>query len=154
MQGVKHLIGCRCILPTLKNRDDAPLHQFVVFSIINNEDKLLEKMVNCNNCGVVHNVTGLCESKIVDGKELSSAVMTVEDIAMMLPDGVTNILKTYEKALPDYEHARFILDNEKTGEFISLTSEIIEDKKAGKVLHYQGQGKFIIEPYQVDDMIK
>jgi len=154
MQGVKHLIGCRCILPTLKNRDNAPLHQFVVFSIIDDKDELIEKVVNCNNCGVSHNIVGLCQSNVIEGKELSKAAMTIEDITIMLPDGVVNILKSYEKTLPDYEHVKFIIDNERAGEFISLTSEVIEDKKAGKVLHYQGLGKFIIEPYQVDEMIK
>jgi hypothetical protein len=154
MQGVKHLIGCRCILPTLKNRDNAPLHQFVVFSIIDDKDELIEKVVNCNNCGVSHNIVGLCQSNVIEGKELSKAAMTIEDITIMLPDGVVSILKSYEKTLPDYEHVKFIIDNERAGEFISLTSEVIEDKKAGKVLHYQGLGKFIIEPYQVDEMIK
>ena len=141
-------------MPTLKNRDNAPLHQFVVFSIIDDKDELIEKVVNCNNCGVSHNIVGLCQSNVIEGKELSKAAMTIEDITIMLPDGVVSILKSYEKTLPDYEHVKFIIDNERAGEFISLTSEVIEDKKAGKVLHYQGLGKFIIEPYQVDEMIK
>jgi len=126
----------------------------VVFSIIDDKDELIEKVVNCNNCGVSHNIVGLCQSNVIEGKELSKAAMTIEDITIMLPDGVVNILKSYEKTLPDYEHVKFIIDNERAGEFISLTSEVIEDKKAGKVLHYQGLGKFIIEPYQVDEMIK
>jgi|TARA_B110000196_G_C20927301_1_gene558238 hypothetical protein len=126
----------------------------VVFSIIDDKDELIEKVVNCNNCGVSHNIVGLCQSNVIEGKELSKAAMTIEDITIMLPDGVVSILKSYEKTLPDYEHVKFIIDNERAGEFISLTSEVIEDKKAGKVLHYQGLGKFIIEPYQVDEMIK
>ena len=154
MQGVKHLIECRCILPTLKNRANAPVHKFVVFSVIDDKDELIKKVVNCNNCGISHNITGLCQSSIITGTELSRAAMTIEDLAMMIPEGIVNILKSYEKALPDYEHVKFIIDNERAGEFVTLTSEVIDDKKAGKVLHYQGSGKFIIEPYQVDEMIK
>jgi len=153
MQGVKHLIECRCILPTLKNRENAPLHKFIVFSVINDKDEITKKIVNCNNCGVAHNIIGLCQSKIINGKELSRVAMTIEDISLMLPEGVTAVLKSHEKTLPDYEHAKFIIDNERAGEFITLTSEIIENKKMGKVLHYQGLGKFIIEPYQIDETI-
>ena len=34
-------------------------------------------------------------------------------MSLMLPDGVVAILKSHEKALPDYEHVKFIIDNEK-----------------------------------------
>jgi len=154
MQGVKHLIECRCILPTLKNRDNAPVHKFVVFSIINDNDEIEQKIVNCNNCGIAHNIIGLCQSKIMSGKELSKSALTIEDMSLMLPDGVVAILKSHEKTLPDYEHVKFIIDNEKTGEFVTLTSEVMDEKKVGKVLHYKGLGKFIIEPYQIDEMLK
>lgn len=154
MQGLKHLITCRCILPTLKNKKDAPLHKFVVFSIIDDHDVFEKKIVNCNNCGIAHNVTGACRSDIIQGKEMSKAALTIDDLTLMLPGGVANLLNTHGKALPDYEHAKFIIDNEKVGEFITLSSEIIEDKKAGKVLHYKGQGKFIIEPFQIDEILQ
>lgn len=154
MQGVKHLIPCRCILPTLKNRENAPLHKFIVFSIIDDNDEATAKIVNCNNCGVSHNVTGICKSQILGNKELSKSAMTIEDLALMLPEGVSSILKSHEKTLPDYEHVKFMIDNEISGEFITLTSEVIDDKKVGKVLHYRGDGKFTIEPYQIDETLK
>ena len=154
MQGLKHLIECRCILPTLKNKPGAPLHKFIVFSIIDNNDNFQEKIVNCNNCGIAHSIIGLCTSKILHGKEMSKAALTIEDLTMMLPNGVSGILSTHEKTLPDYEHAKFIIDNEKVDDFITLSSEVIDDKRVGKVLHYKGEGKFIIEPYQIDEVLQ
>ncbi len=154
MQGFKHLIQCRCILPTLKNKPGAPLHKFVVFSVIDDSDTFIKKIVNCNNCGVTHNVIGPCQSEIVQGKEMSRAALTIEDLSLMLPEGVVGLLKSHEKTLPDYEHAKFIIDNEMVGDFITLSSEIAEGKRMGKVLHYKGEGKFIIEPYQIDEVIQ
>ncbi|HIK67016.1 MAG TPA: hypothetical protein EYF95_03470 [Flavobacteriales bacterium] len=153
MQGLKHLVKCRCILPTLKTRADPPLHQFIVFSIVE-KDVVLEKIVNCNNCGIAHRIIDICKSVIMDNVESSKSVMTIEDMAIMLPESVSTILQTYEKDLPDYEHAHFILLHEVRGDFIVLSSEIAEEKKLGKVLTYRGEGKFIIEPYSIDGMLK
>jgi len=154
MKGLKHLIECRCILPTLKNRKDAPLHKFIVFSVVDENDEVMPKIVNCNNCGVSHNVIGICKSQILNNKEMSRSAMTIDDIALMIPEGVSSILKSHEKTLPDYEHVKFMIDNNIQGDFITLTSEVIDDKKVGKVLHYRGEGKFTIEPYQIDEMLK
>jgi hypothetical protein len=152
MLGTKHLIECRCILPTLKNKADPPLHKFIVFSLISDDDRVVEKIVNCNNCGVSHKVIDICQSEIIKNMELSKAAMTIEDVALMIPESVKSILHTYNKALPDYEHTKFIIEHERVGEFVVLSSETLDGKKAGKVLHYQGEGKFIIEPYQIDEL--
>ena len=85
---------------------------------------------------------------------MSRAALTIEDLSLMLPEGVVGLLKSHEKTLPDYEHAKFIIDNEMVGDFITLSSEIAEGKRMGKVLHYKGEGKFIIEPYQIDEVIQ
>ena len=153
MQGLKHLIKCRCILPTLKTRPDAPLHQFIVFSIVD-KGIVLEKIANCNNCGIAHRVTDICKSTIMEKVESSQSVMTIEDFIVMLPESVATILQTYEKALPDYEHVHFILQHEVRGDFIVLSSELAEHKKLGKVLTYRGEGKFIIEPYSIDEILR
>ena len=113
---MKHLIECRCILPTLKKRDNPPLHKFVVFSKINNPDQVEEKFVSCNNCGILHKVYDLCRSEIVKNVEGTSASMTIDDIIMMLPESIGKILSQYERDLPDYEHALFMIEEEQKGE--------------------------------------
>lgn len=146
-KGIKHLIQCRCILPTLKGRNNPPLHSFVVFSVIDTSGKLIEKHTSCNNCGVMHTITEVCKSSIVQNVDGSSAQVTKEDIAMFLPDSVNNMLESYNKELPDYEHVKFMIDENVTDEFVVLDQEFNEGKKSGKILKYKGSNKFEVEPF-------
>jgi len=152
MRGVKHLIECRCILPTLKNRDNPPSHKFVVFSILDENNDVEEKVVSCNNCDINHLVHDICDSKIMTA-EGTVATLTTEDISAMLPESVVSVLETYEKTLPDYEHINFMINENKTEDFLVLTSEISDDKKVGKILRYKGDNRFIIEPYSTSDVV-
>ena len=151
--GIKHLLQCRCILPTLKKRKDPPLHQFKVFSIQEN-GKIVEKMVTCNNCGVVHRVHEVCRSSIMNNVEGTKSSVTIDDISLMIPESILSILKSYEKELPDYEHIKFMLDDEKVGEFIILSQEFNEGRRTGKVLKYKGNRRFEIEPFSMAETIE
>jgi len=151
VRGIKHLVQCRCILPTLKNRKNPPFHQFIVFSTLK-DDKVEEKIVTCNNCGVNHLVKDICTSEFLTS-EGTTATLTLEDVKMMIPESVASILETYDKDLPDYEHAHFILSYNQIDSFIVLSSEIVDEKKVGKILRYKGEMKFIIEPYSTAEMI-
>ena len=152
MKGIKHLVECRCILPTLKDRDNPPFHKFVVFSIVDKNDNVKEKMVSCNNCDINHLINDLCGSKIMTA-EGTVATLTREDIGMMLPESVVSVLETYEKTLPDYEHINFMINQNKVEDFLVLTSDISDNKKVGKILRYKGGGRFIIEPYSTSDIV-
>ena len=152
LKGVKHLVQCRCILPTMKNRSDPPLHQFIVFSV-EKDGKILEKLVTCNNCGIVHEVYELCRSNIVDGVEGTKSSITLEDISVMLPESVRNLLQSYEKELPDYEHAHFMIEENMVGDFIILSQEFNDERRSGKVLKYKGKGKFEIEPFSRSETV-
>jgi hypothetical protein len=152
LMGVKHLISCRCILPTMKNKSDPPLHKFVVFSIQEN-DKTLEKLVTCNNCGVVHRVFEICRSDILNNFEGTRSSLTLEDISMQLSESIRDILVSYEKELADYEHIKFMIDENVIDDFIVLSQEFNDDRKSGKVLKYKGDGKFAIEPFSRSEII-
>jgi hypothetical protein len=151
MKGIKHLIQCRCILPTLKNRKNPPLHKFIAFSILE-DDKVQNKIVSCNNCGVNHLINDMCSSEFLSS-ETTAASLTLEDIKVMIPDGVVSMLETYEKDLPDYEHINFMMVHEQVNDFLVLTSESTDEKKVGKILRYKGENKFIIEPYSTTEII-
>ncbi len=153
LRGVKHLIQCRCILPTMKNRSDPPLHKFIVFSV-EKDGTILKKMVTCNNCGIVHEVYEICKSRIVDGVEGTKSSITIEDVSLMLPDSVQQLLRSYERELPDYEHIKFMIDEERTGDFIMLSQEFNDGRRTGKVLKYKGKGKFEIEPFSRSETIE
>lgn len=153
LKGVKHLIRCRCILPTLKGRDNPPLHEFVVFSVIK-DDKVIESTAQCNNCGITHKIVDLCKSVIVPNSENSGATITVEDIKLSLPENVNSIMESNNRELADYQHLQFLIENNDTTGFVILSKETIDDKQQGKLLKYKGGGKFAIEPFSTQESIK
>jgi hypothetical protein len=136
----------------MKNKSDPPLHKFVVFSIQEN-DKTLEKLVTCNNCGVVHRVFEICRSDILNNFEGTRSSLTLEDISMQLSESIRDILVSYEKELADYEHIKFMIDENVIDDFIVLSQEFNDDRKSGKVLKYKGDGKFAIEPFSRSEII-
>ena len=156
MRGVKHIIECRCILPTLKNRIDPPLHKFIVFSVINDNDAINEKYSQCNNCGIVHKIIDLCQSEIIHSREDLKSALTIEDIKFTLPESVTNILEIYDCDLATYEHVKFMYDFNVKDEFTILTKEMDETgtRIEGKVLRYKEGKTFSIEPFSSQETIQ
>jgi len=153
MRGTKHMIKCRCILPTLKNKQDPPVHQFIVFSVIDAQEKVCEKHVQCNNCGIVHKVYDLCKSEIVSNKEVLKSAMTIEDIRFTLPESVAKILESYDCDLPTHEHVKFMYDFNVRGGFTILTKENDGEVTEGKILRYKGEKAFTIEPFVKQERI-
>lgn len=145
--GQKHLIQCRCILPTMKRHLDPPLHSFVAFSIIDENGTMIPKKVSCNNCGALHEIRELCVSKIVPGVEGDTAGLTIEDVKPFLPESICSILSTYNAELPDYEYVKFMIEENLIGEWLVLTNELNEGRRSGKILKYKGGNKFEIEPF-------
>jgi len=148
MQGTKHLIECRCILPTYKKSNNPPLHKFVVFSVIDADNRVIKKLAQCNNCGIIHSVTDLCESEISHSQEEAKNILTIKDISLSLPPDVRQILESYDADLPTHEQVQFMIAVEQVGGFIILGSDDDGDLHSGKLLKYEGRGKFSIEPFQ------
>lgn len=146
MNGIKHLIECHCVLPQFREKKDPVFHKFVVFSVIDDEDKVIPKIVNCNNCGVSHNVIDLCKSEILLKENLSSP-LTLQDIKFSLPDKVVTLLENYNVDLPTWENVKFIFDTKSWGQFVLLTSEDLEEKIEGKMLMIYGEEIYKIEPF-------
>jgi len=150
MNGVKHLLECQCILPQYKKRDNPPYHKFVVFSIVDDSDSVLEKFAQCNNCGIVHRVFDICKSEIATGHESLSSLPTKEDFKLMLPSSVVDILNSYDCDLCVWEQIAFIMNYNKVGEKIIISKDEIDGKVQGKFLSYIGESRFNIEPFMSD----
>lgn len=146
MNCIKHLIECHCKLPQYNGDASAPYHQFVVFSIIDNSQTVIPKHAACNNCGVVHNVNDIAKSEILLGQELG-AVMTIEDVALMLPESLKNILTSYNCNIATWEHVLFVLQNDKFPENIIIHREIDSEIISGKALIITNHGKYQIQPF-------
>lgn len=152
MEGIKHLIGCACILPHLRGTKDPIFHSFVVFSVIDDSDQVVEKIAQCNNCGVVHRVFDVCKSEIVK-RESHGSIITEKDISLMLPSELNGILASYSCDIATWEHAHFIYSNSRWGDAVNLTREGEKGEYNGKRLIIAGSSQFRIEPYSYKEVM-
>ena len=147
-KGVKHLLQCHCVLTKYRQMSDPIFHQFMAFSVIDLEsDTVVPKFAECNNCGAVHKVIDFCKSEIIAGKEDMSTQLSIDDIRHSIPESVFEILESYNKEIPDYEHAQFILENGLWEDYIVLTREEIDDYVQGKLVRFVSNEKFRVESY-------
>ena len=145
---MKHLIQCHCVLPQYKNSMDPVFHQFSVFSIIENDsDTVVPKFAECNNCGAAHKIIDICKSEILTGKDEVRTQMSIEDIQYSLPSSLFELLISYNRDLPDFEHAQFIIENEQWNRHIVLTREELDDYVQGKLVRFIAADKFRVESY-------
>lgn len=152
MIGHKHLLTCRCVLQQFSQQKNPPLHKFIVFSIMNDEDKVVPSFAQCNNCGNIHKIIDICQSEIMNRDE-SRALQTIEDIKVNLPDKIVSLLDKYNVDLPTWQHVEFALNNEKWGEVIFLSSDDIDGTIQGKVLILLGSTLFKIESFTKETLI-
>lgn len=139
--GQRHLITCTCVLRHLLTSPDPPLHQFPVFSVIE-DDVVLTKYVQCPNCGVVHKVTGLLKSEIVRGKEDLSATVKIDDIRTSIHPSIVAVLETNDCDLSVWEYVSFVIEHKQWGEIVPLSSETVGDERHVKYIKILGDSIF------------
>lgn len=151
--GQKHLIACRCVLSQFKQLSSPPRHQFIVFSIIDDDDKVKIKFAQCNNCGLIHKVTDICKSEIIHTKESMTSLITVDDIKMSLPTNLVMILESNNADLPTWEATQFFYEQKNWGMFIVLSTDVDSDLRQGKYVRLLGENLFKVEPYTREEVI-
>lgn len=149
MRGIKHLIECHCTLPQYRNSKKTIYHKFVVFSIIDDSDTVIPKYSQCNNCDVVHKIFDICKSEIISGRDEIKSILTKDEIKLMLPSDVAEVLESYNVDLATYEKVRFILDNKVWKDYAVLTRDLINDEITGKMLVFESKEKFKIETFMI-----
>ena len=151
--GIKHLVECHCVLPQFRGRPDPIFHKFIVFSILNDDDTVIPKIVKCNNCAVIHRVTDMCCSEFIYDKEDTASIITEDDIKFTLSEKLVNILEAYNVDLPTWEQAQFIMENKQWNSFVILTSDMIDGRTEGKLLRIIGDNLYKMEPFFRDEYI-
>lgn len=150
--GVKHLVKCRCVMAHLKNMNNPPVHQFIVFSELV-DDKVVVKYAQCNNCGSIHKVTDICTSEIIPNKEEANTIMSVDEIKLGLPANLVKILELNNVDLPTWEMASFYFENKMWGNFVVLTSDYDEGNKTGKYLQILGESLFKVNSFTRSEVV-
>lgn len=146
--GQKHLIKCRCVLPQFKNSIDPEKkrHRFVVFSEVV-DDVVKQKYAQCNNCGLIHKITDICTSEIMPGKEAMSSILTLDDIKASMNANLASILERHECDLPTWEHAQYILENKRWGDFVILANDVDEDNRTVKYIRVLGENLYKVDSH-------
>lgn len=152
--GLKHLIRCRCVMPQFKNLPEPPVHQFVVFSIVDDSDVVKSKFSQCNNCGVIHKVIDICKSEIIQSRESMGSLINIDDIKPSLPQNLVAILESNGADLATWEASQFIFENEKWGEFVVLNSDAESGLRQGKYVQIIGKNLFKVGTFSREEYIK
>lgn len=150
--GQKHLIACRCVMPQFRSLPDPPVHRFVVFSVIADDGTVEPRLVQCNNCGIVHSVTDLTRSEIVKGKEFAQSIATIDDVRASMPEQLAAILDRAGADLATWEAARFCLDEQRWGDFVVLTSDAVEGSRQGKYVRVLGPSLFKVDTFTREEI--
>ena len=153
MKGIRHLIECHCVLPQYRRRDIPVFHKFPVFSIVDKQDNISDKIVQCENCGTVHRVYDVCRSEILAGKDETRAALTIEDIKFSISEKLSNILESYNCDISIWEHVEFIIANEIWGTELVLKKETQEEVTNLKILQINGEDKLRIKTASRKDVI-
>ena len=101
----------------------------------------------CNNCNALHKVIDLCKSEIIKGKDDFKGALSISDIKFSLPSNIVNILETYHADLASWEYAKFIIDNQKWGSYVVLTTDEADDLVQGKMLVFISASTINIESF-------
>ena len=152
--GIKHLVTCRCTLPQFKRSPKPPFHQFVVFSVLDDQDNVKPKYAQCNNCGVIHRVVEINRSDILNGKESMGSIVTIDDIKGSLPARLAEMLDASNADLPTWEAAKYIVDNKRWGEFVVLTTDSDEGIRTGKYVRILGENMFDVDGFEREEVLK
>jgi hypothetical protein len=153
MAGIKHLIECHCYLVIYKNNEKIINHKFSVYSKFDNNNKIIKKLAKCNNCEALHNIIGVGKSEIYAGKDQTTVTLTIDDIAMMIPVRITNVLRASNIDISDWEHALDIINEKRWGEYIVLKRDIIGERQQVKVLEILSENKFKLSTEIINDII-
>lgn len=153
MPGIKHLVECHCQLRIYRDLKKTIYHKFPVYSRIDENNKIIKKIVKCNNCETVHNVYDINRSEIFINKEETNVIKTKEDISFSLPLGIVRIMESNFATLADYEHALDIIENKSWGGIIVIKREIINEIHHVKYLKINSKDNFVIKNETINDIV-
>lgn len=151
--GQRHLIKCRCILPQFKNLKEPIFHQFSVFSIIDDNDVVQVSFAQCPNCGLVHKVIDLNKSELMSGREHMPSIKTIDEIKSSLDEKLVALLDSNSADLSTYEAVCFIIENQRWGEFVVLTSDVEGGLRQGKYVRILGEHLFKVDTFVREEFL-
>lgn len=154
-QGVKHLVPCICVLPQLSKLKNPPMHEFVVFSVFDDSVNDFEvTFVQCDNCGVIHKITDVCQSTILRGRDEMKSLVSVDDVKGVIPPKMVEILEQHKVDLPTWQQVAWVVEDKQWGTPVVISSEYIDGTRQGKVLTILGETLYKISNFTNETVAK
>lgn len=147
---IKHMIECKCILPQFKSIAPPIFHKFLVFSVLDAQGLVEPHYAQCNNCGVVHRVTEVGQSRVIK-KETLPSLVTIEDLKASLPPKLVGILEIHDCPLATWQEANFIIQHKLWGSGFVLAKEIDGATLLGKYIVILGETLFDIKAFEREE---
>ena len=144
MPGIKHLIECHCVLKLFKKNEKVNYHKFPVYSKIK-DNKVVPRLVKCNNCDALHYVDDVCKSELRVAKDQTQVTLTIDDISISLPDKLCNVLNKHNCDMSVWEHCLDIIEEKRWGEFVVIKRDVIDENQNVKILLINSESSFKIE---------
>ena len=154
MAGIKHLIQCHCILPQYRRMKNPIFHKFTVYSKWNKDGGIIDKISQCNNCGVYHSVYEVCKSEIMKDYEDVRFLISIDDIEDQLPDNVSRVLKKNECDLPTWENVLDLYQNETYDIPIVISRNTIENSTYVKSLMLCEKNRIVIDNHKIENQLE
>jgi hypothetical protein len=153
MPGYKHLIECHCYLKIYNLNEKNLNHKFPVYSKVDINNKVVPKFVKCNNCESLHYVYDICKSELRGGKEDTQITTSIDDLVLMLPDKLTNLLNKLKCDISIWEHCLDVIEEKRWGESIVVKREIIDENYQLKILDINSENNFKIKNKTIESII-
>ena len=147
---IKHTVECNCVLPQYAKLNPATFHQFIVFSVINNDGEIIPAFAKCNNCNAIHKVTEVGISETL-AKEDISLLPKINEIKLNIPEQIIALVESYNLDIPTWQEISFIVENKLWGKPVILSKEEDDGKTIGKFLLILGKSLFKIDSYNTTE---
>jgi len=128
-------------------------HKFPVYSKVDKDEKLIPKLVKCNNCESLHYVYDYCKSELRGGKDQTNITLSVEDIGLSLPERLASILARSQCDISTWEHCLDIIEEQRWGESVVLNRDVIDENQQVKVLFIKSENMFKIENKVINSLV-
>lgn len=135
-----------------KRLPNPPPHQFVVFSVIE-DDLVIPKFAQCNNCGLIHKVVDITKSEICSGKEHMNSLITIDDVKMTLNEKLISILEGGNCDLATWQAVQFIIENKRWNDYVVLSTDVDNGEKHGKILRIMGETLYKVDSFTRNEML-
>jgi hypothetical protein len=128
-------------------------HKFPVYSKVDASGKIIPKLSKCNNCQSLHYIHDYCRSELRGGKDESMVTLSIDDIALSLPDKLVNTLIKVDSDISTWEHCLDIIEEKRWGEHVVLSRDIINENEHVKILFINNENQFKIENKIINTLV-